>query len=253
MIYTSSNDIFRNDYQHSIIIGGITYPTVEHAFQAAKTDDKDIKRTIADAGSVRKARKIGRTVTLIPGWDDRRVTVMECLLREKFRNGDLSAQLIDTGDEDIIADLKNDFWGVGEDGSGANVLGSLLERIRTELQFKVGYVQKVSTEKDERDLFKVLEGAPINAVTAVAALFDSADNLLDFMSKVKTSADLDQFLEDRDLDALSELWELLEDLRTSHRAVEQVLKADPAKTELDDIDDDDQLKQENGVVTVHIS
>ena len=66
---------------------GAVYPTVEHAFAAAKTLDpaeRELTRLAARPGD---AKRLGRQVVLRPGWDDLRVEVMRRLLARKFAPG----------------------------------------------------------------------------------------------------------------------------------------------------------------------
>ena len=49
---------------------GITYPTVEHAFQAAKTLNPIERQAIADLPTPGAAKRAGRQVTLRKDWED---------------------------------------------------------------------------------------------------------------------------------------------------------------------------------------
>jgi len=110
-------------------------PTVEHAFQAAKTEDIAQARMVVHASSPGVAKRLGRRVTIRPGWEQGRDVVMESLLRLKFVPGsDLAAALLDTGDAELIEGNTwgDRYWGVCE-GAGENRLGKLLMKIRSEL------------------------------------------------------------------------------------------------------------------------
>jgi predicted NAD-dependent protein-ADP-ribosyltransferase YbiA (DUF1768 family) len=48
-----------NFYAHQITIDAIAYPTAEHAFQAAKTHDRDVKQAIAAKDTPAKAKRAG--------------------------------------------------------------------------------------------------------------------------------------------------------------------------------------------------
>ena len=69
-------DLFRDEYRFlsnfyksPIVFESDTYPTVEHAFQAAKTSDPEERAAIrANANPVIAKRK-GRRVTLRPDWE----------------------------------------------------------------------------------------------------------------------------------------------------------------------------------------
>ena len=60
------------------------WPTIEHAFQASKTDDVQAKEAIRNAPSPSEAKRLGRSVLLIPNWEGAKVDIMRRLLYEKF-------------------------------------------------------------------------------------------------------------------------------------------------------------------------
>ena len=115
---------------------GVLYTSVEAAFQAAKTDDIELKRRIAQY-SPEEEKKYGRKVKLRPDWNTVRVPVMKELLRLKF-NSDMfgyKQALLNTGDAYLEeGNTHHDtFWGTC-DGVGENQLGKLLMEIREELK-----------------------------------------------------------------------------------------------------------------------
>jgi predicted NAD-dependent protein-ADP-ribosyltransferase YbiA (DUF1768 family) len=65
-----------NSYPSEIELDGDFYPTVEHAFQAAKTDDSYDRSLIRAAPTARQAKRIGRSIVIRSGWDSLRVAVM---------------------------------------------------------------------------------------------------------------------------------------------------------------------------------
>lgn len=119
---------------HPTVHAGVRYPTVEHAYQAAKTDDSAARGRIAAARTPGEAKEIGRTVRLRDGWDQQRLDVMLDLLRGKFADPDLADRLLATRERSLVEgnDWGDTFWGVCG-GHGANHLGRLLEQVRTEL------------------------------------------------------------------------------------------------------------------------
>ena len=119
-----------------VIFDGEVYPSVEHAYQAAKTLDVIarglFRHTFSTPG---EAKRAGRRLELRADWEEIKVSVMESLLRQKFcdaRTG-LGRQLVDTGDHELVEGNTwgDRFWGV--DGTGRNVLGKLLMQIRDDL------------------------------------------------------------------------------------------------------------------------
>lgn len=113
------------------------YPTVEHAYQAAKTMDRDIRKTISylTAG---QAKRYGGKLALRPGWDDMKIDVMRLLLREKFSHPDMARKLQDTAGRELIEGNSwgDSYWGMittGDHMFGDNHLGKLLMEIREEI------------------------------------------------------------------------------------------------------------------------
>lgn len=130
-----------NFYPALIELDGENYPTVEHAFQAAKTDDSEERRRVRDAATPASAKYLGKRVTLRPGWNDLRFGVMETLVRQKFtRHADLREKLLATGDAELIEGntWRDTTWGAvwnKDKGywAGKNHLGRILMKIRDEL------------------------------------------------------------------------------------------------------------------------
>jgi hypothetical protein len=119
---------------------GLTYPSVEHAFQAAKlkTNQSRLSAGFTDRNlTFKDAKRLGRNVTLRDDWKDIREYVMLACLRSKFSNADLAAKLKATGKDEIIdghwgsPDL---IWGYHYPSqAGENRLGKLLMELREEL------------------------------------------------------------------------------------------------------------------------
>ena len=125
-----------NFYPSEVVLEGKAYPTVEHAFQAAKTRDPEERKRIRKAGTPGKAKQLGHRVTLRKDWEKVKIGIMEALVRDKFsRHPELGAQLLITDKRKIIEENNwNDtFWGECN-GKGHNHLGKILMRIREELR-----------------------------------------------------------------------------------------------------------------------
>jgi len=122
-----------NFYAASIWVDGDRYPTVEHAYQAAKSSDPVTKKMIREAASPGIAKKLGYSVKLPTDWDLQKVTVMRNLLQEKFKNPLLRSMLLATEDIPLVEGNTwgDKFWGVYK-GVGQNWLGRLLMEIREE-------------------------------------------------------------------------------------------------------------------------
>lgn len=120
-----------NFYPSIIEYEGILYPTVEHAYQAAKTLDIGEREKIAQLPRPKDAKQAGRHLDLRPGWDKQKVSIMRHLLKLKFRKFHLGTQLARTGDAILIEGnwWGDTFWGECK-GVGENNLGKLLMEIR---------------------------------------------------------------------------------------------------------------------------
>lgn len=112
---------------------GIEYPTVEHAYQAYKSLDKDVRLYISQIPRPGTAKRHAKTILLRDNWNTIRVGIMEDLLRQKFSQFPLKQMLLETEGFDLIEgnDHHDSFWGVYK-GKGANNLGKLLMKIRKE-------------------------------------------------------------------------------------------------------------------------
>jgi ribA/ribD-fused uncharacterized protein len=139
--FTGEFFFLSNFYVHEMEVDGDVYWTVEHAFQAMKTDDPDERRTVQMAATAAAAKHAGQRVTLRPDWDTKRFEVMERLVRLKFNNRELQLLLLATDDRELIeGNTINDYtWGcVKRDGVwiGRNELGKILMRLRAELDIE---------------------------------------------------------------------------------------------------------------------
>ena len=125
-----------NFYPCEIEYEGITYPTVEHAYQAAKSLDKEVHKKIAKLKYPGQAKKAGRHLHIRSDWEDVKVKIMEYLLMKKFAGyHELSEKLYDTG-ERYLEEGNNwgdTFWGVCS-GKGRNMLGLLLMSVREKIK-----------------------------------------------------------------------------------------------------------------------
>lgn len=118
-------------------LDGLEYPSVEHAFQAAKTLDNQQREEIRTVQSPAEAKKLGRKVTLRNGWEDMKIKVMTDLVRQKFNIEPWGSMLVATGDRKLV---HGNYWedyefGVCK-GRGKNHLGKILTKIRKTLAKK---------------------------------------------------------------------------------------------------------------------
>lgn len=135
--FSGAHDFLSNFYPSPVKLDGEEYPTVEHAFQAAKTNDPQDRKRIREAKTPALAKSLGRRVKLREDWEAVKVEVMTDLVRQKFsaRDWDLVSKLLDTRDAQLVEgnNWGDRFWGV-VNGEGRNELGRILMKVRREIQ-----------------------------------------------------------------------------------------------------------------------
>ena len=142
-------EFLSNFFPSVIEYEGFEYPTVEHAFQAAKTLNLDKRLRIAELPTPGEAKRAGRALELRSDWDNVKLQVMEDCLREKFKHTELLLKLIGTGDEFLMEGnyWHDNFWGSCScekcGGNGQNQLGKLLMKIRDEYMEVINSLNKI--------------------------------------------------------------------------------------------------------------
>lgn len=135
-------DFLSNFYAADVEYEGATYPTIEHAFQAAKSLDYAEHRSVKAAGSPGIAKRMGRKIKRRSDWFDVSLVIMEMLVKQKFtRYPELKSKLLATGSANLIEgnNWNDRFYGCIYDDKqnewvGENHLGKILMKIREELQ-----------------------------------------------------------------------------------------------------------------------
>lgn len=118
---------------------GLDYPSVEHAFQAAKSLDLEVRRGMQVCPSPADAKYCGRRLKLRPDWEQIKIQVMRDLVKDKFTRNlstvDIKKLLLETGDAYLEEGNhhRDTFWGT-VDGKGQNWLGKILMEVREELK-----------------------------------------------------------------------------------------------------------------------
>lgn len=118
-----------NFYPVWVTLDGVSYPSVENAYQAAKFHPlhrEDFKGCTAG-----QAKRYGKRPGKRMEWEAVKVDVMHRLLIQKFKQPHLRKLLLDTGDAVLIESNTwgDTFWGVCK-GVGDNRLGRLLMAVR---------------------------------------------------------------------------------------------------------------------------
>lgn len=123
----------------TVVFEGISFKTVEHAFQAAKTFERAPRLEIRTTPHPRVAKELGRKVNLRPDWEQVKDQIMLDLLRFKFSwlyHPKLALKLLSTGTQGLKEGngWGDTYWGVDEYTlEGNNVLGKLLMQVRDEV------------------------------------------------------------------------------------------------------------------------
>ena len=129
-----------NFYPVEISYKGHKYPSVEHAFQAAKTDNENEKKQFyvkeeGGAGlTALEAKRAGKKVTLRKDWENVKLDVLNTLLSLKFFpavNKNKASELFEKLDSNLLYEATgyDEFYGVNPKTlKGTNALGELLMR-----------------------------------------------------------------------------------------------------------------------------
>jgi ribA/ribD-fused uncharacterized protein len=145
--FSEQHRFLSNFWDTPVVYEGIRYPTVEHAYVAAKTTDAELRREVAQLATPGKAKRFGRKkIQEDENWKQIKFQVMEELTRQKYAHAHLAEKLLATGD--VLIEEGNPWhdqtWGnctcnnkSGEHPEclqpGENRLGKLLTQIRSEL------------------------------------------------------------------------------------------------------------------------
>jgi len=132
-----------NYYKCEQVVDGRIYPSNEHYYQSQKANTKEKEDWILSAKYPHEARQRGKS--LLPSekkanWKEIKVDVMLKGLRAKFKNPELRAKLISTGDAILHEDSPTDmFWGK----KGKDMLGKLIMKVRSEILIEDLFGEKV--------------------------------------------------------------------------------------------------------------
>lgn len=123
-----------NFWPARVELDGMTFPTVEHAYVAAKTTSIAKRESVACISHAGKVKRFGRTLVLREDWEEVKLGVMTDLVRQKFKHPDLAQLLKNTREHDLIEGNTwgDTYWGVCK-GVGTNHLGRILMMVRGEL------------------------------------------------------------------------------------------------------------------------
>jgi len=126
-----------NFFPAKVLFEGDIYPSVEHAYQSAKTLNPDERQAIRQVKLAGMAKQLGKHVTLRSDWRQINLNIMKVLVREKFQDLVLKEKLLNTGDAILIEgnNWGDTYWG-NYNGEGHNHLGRILMEVREELKLQ---------------------------------------------------------------------------------------------------------------------
>ena len=86
-----------NFWEAEINVRGFTFPSVEHAYQAFKTDDKVWFNRIRNAKSPGVAKRMGKQCPIRKDWESVKFDIMrECVFAKFSQHEDLKDKLLQT-------------------------------------------------------------------------------------------------------------------------------------------------------------
>jgi hypothetical protein len=135
--FDSYFDFLSNFHPSPFTADSVSWPTVEHFYQAQKAAVSQEKWNIWRALTPAAAKRMGKKVTVRKDWERIKDEVMLRGVREKFKqNPELRERLQRTRGFSLVeyAPWGDTYWGVGKDYQGENRLGKILMRVREELK-----------------------------------------------------------------------------------------------------------------------
>lgn len=131
----NSYEFLSNFWGEPVTLNNLKFKNAEAAFWSQKDPSKANKFINL---SPSEARKLGKSIEGTNNWNQRRIPVMEEVLRAKFnQNSNLKQKLLNTGEAYLVearAEKPDLYWGQDDKGNGANHLGQLLMKIRSEFR-----------------------------------------------------------------------------------------------------------------------
>ena len=123
-----------NFYPSQIALDGFTWPTVEHYYQAMKSESPEVQAEIRALPTAGQAKRYGKKVKVRDDWYNVSFTIMEKALRAKFdQNAFLKEKLLQLAGWGIQEGNTwgDTFWGIDlTTGEGLNNLGKMLMNLR---------------------------------------------------------------------------------------------------------------------------
>ncbi len=138
--FTREYSFLSNFYLCEIEYEGIIYPSSEHAYQAHKSNDIEIRKYVATLETPGLSKKAGRLLDKRDDWDEVKFRIMKDILVIKFKDFEMSERLLETNFHNLVEGnyWHDNIWGDCSCGKckhilGQNHLGIILMDIRTEI------------------------------------------------------------------------------------------------------------------------
>lgn len=139
--FTGEYRFLSNFYPSSVWFDDKLYPTVEHAYQAAKCLCDVEREVIRSCEKPGRAKELGKLVTMRSDWESVKYDIMRELVIYKFMcsidtHTKMARKLLATGVEELIEGnyWHDNYWGVCYcekcKGVGENNLGKILMEVR---------------------------------------------------------------------------------------------------------------------------
>lgn len=135
--FAEEHAFLSNFYPVNITMDNMCFPSVEHAYQAAKTHSTGIRLKIQQTVSAGAAKRIGQNIPRRIDWREQRVEIMRALVAQKFSQRPLLNLLVATGRRVLTEGnyWHDNFWGACtcsrcEPKVKLNQLGKMLMEIR---------------------------------------------------------------------------------------------------------------------------
>jgi ribA/ribD-fused uncharacterized protein len=129
---------FRHTSEHGFVLEGLHWKSVAHYVEAQRFDCDEARDLVRESTYAFAAKTLARERpnALRPNWLQMRDGAMEKAQRAKFASHPVLAEkLTSTGNAEIIeASPMSKHWGAGSDGTGKNMLGRILMKIRADLR-----------------------------------------------------------------------------------------------------------------------
>lgn len=139
--------MFSNFSSFAVEYDGETYPTAEHAYQAAKfyPIKYEIREMIRKARSAHDAKETAHAFAeeMRDDWKSVKLQIMEEIIWEKLcQHPFIQQRLAETEMRAIIENSRKDaFWGWGSNKSGKNHLGRIWMNVRERMKKEQGEAQ----------------------------------------------------------------------------------------------------------------